>query len=469
MVQMVRQNIAYAAKFVKLTNRKNNRAGNIGRALKGIAPAFRPSFGYVYRAEYREANGRRQVINAWWEIDEPGPDGKPEHGSPAWVVQQTFAWVGQREKTLHWVAKELNNLGIPTAQGRRWNPGKVHRLVRNRCYSGKHAYNVNARVPSLNQPLTDITAEIKRNRKEPKPESEWVYFDVPPLVPEVLWKRANELLTARGRGRGKQGKRIEALLRGRIFCPNCRQPMVVRRHTKNRQRAYYHCRRHGERWREQPCTYSKFIPSSWDEVIWADLCSLLRDDRWLDAELESLQSEAQAVSKLNRQQEIKASQAQNKISKIQQGFEGGIYSIEQAKSRIAHLNAQAAEAEQESKRLMSRSGNGPASSLELSALKTELRVLRDRNLDQTTFQEKTDIIGTLGLRVFPADDLKTMRVQCQLRIDKRPNAPNPIEPDPEYPSNIAVKTEPEQGPGWGKVSPAPPNWTKSRTFIRRTQ
>lgn len=45
MVQMVRQNLAYAAKFVKLVNRKNNRAGNIGRALKGIASAFRPSYG----------------------------------------------------------------------------------------------------------------------------------------------------------------------------------------------------------------------------------------------------------------------------------------------------------------------------------------------------------------------------------------------------------------------------------------
>ena len=37
--QMMRQTLAHVAKFVKLTNRKNNRAGNIGRVLKGMVPA----------------------------------------------------------------------------------------------------------------------------------------------------------------------------------------------------------------------------------------------------------------------------------------------------------------------------------------------------------------------------------------------------------------------------------------------
>ena len=41
MSQMVRQNLAHAAKFLKLANRKNNRGGNIRRVLKGLAPAHR--------------------------------------------------------------------------------------------------------------------------------------------------------------------------------------------------------------------------------------------------------------------------------------------------------------------------------------------------------------------------------------------------------------------------------------------
>ena len=324
MVQMVRHNIAYAAKFVKLTNRKNNRGGNVGRALKGIAPAFRASYGYIYRAEYTEESGRRSVVRAWWEIDSLSPDGKPNEGSPAWVVQQVFTWIGEEEKTLHWVARELNRLGVPTAFGRRWKPEKVRRIIRNGCYTGKHAYNVNTMVPSLDQPLTDITAEIKRNRKQEKPETEWVYFDVPLLVGEDLSQRANDLLTNRGRGRGKQGQRIDALLRARIYCPECRRPMVVRRHSRNRERIYYYCRQHGETWPGRPCTYRTFVPGSWDQIVWADLCSLLRDDRWLEAELKEAKREDEAAAKLARQQEAKVSRVRSKRLKVQQGYEADI-------------------------------------------------------------------------------------------------------------------------------------------------
>lgn len=41
MSQMVRMNIASAAKFVKLANRKNAVGGNIGRVVKGSVPAHR--------------------------------------------------------------------------------------------------------------------------------------------------------------------------------------------------------------------------------------------------------------------------------------------------------------------------------------------------------------------------------------------------------------------------------------------
>ena len=82
MSQMMRQNLAYAAKFVKLVNRKNNRGGNIGRVLKGIAPAHRAPYGYTYHADYRDENGRRTVVRAWWEADSLDPEGQPVLGTP---------------------------------------------------------------------------------------------------------------------------------------------------------------------------------------------------------------------------------------------------------------------------------------------------------------------------------------------------------------------------------------------------
>ncbi len=73
-----------------------------------------------------------------------------------------------------------------------------------------------------------------------KPENEWVHFEVTPLVSEELWAQANRSLMERGRGKGKEGKRIEALLRGRLFCPSCRQLLAIYRDS-NHHLTYYIC------------------------------------------------------------------------------------------------------------------------------------------------------------------------------------------------------------------------------------
>ena len=54
--------------------------------------------------------------------------------------------------------------------------------------------------------LTDITAERKRTLRKAKPEDDWAHFDVPALVSEELWRRANDNIRERGKGRGKAGK-----------------------------------------------------------------------------------------------------------------------------------------------------------------------------------------------------------------------------------------------------------------------
>ncbi len=60
-------------------------------------------------------------------------------------------------------------------------------------------------------------------------------------------------------------------------------------------------------------------------------------------------------------------------------------------------------------------------------------MLRDQNLDGATFEERAEIVTKLGIEVYPAEDLKSMRVRCLLdpgiRPDKeqRPATPN----DPE--------------------------------------
>ncbi len=79
MSQMVRMNIASAAKFVTIANHKNAVGGNIGRVVKGSALAHRAAYGYRYRREAEMApDGRMHVKRAWWDVDELGPDGRKQ-------------------------------------------------------------------------------------------------------------------------------------------------------------------------------------------------------------------------------------------------------------------------------------------------------------------------------------------------------------------------------------------------------
>jgi site-specific DNA recombinase len=244
--QFARSIMAHAAKATKLANRKNALGGNIGRVVKGWAPAHRAPYGYTYKRDAEiGTDGRVYIKRAWWEINELDPDGNPVLRSPAWVVVQMFKYLSEG-RTLYWIASYLNEIGITTPEGGKWSTSRVAKVAHRHCYTGNHQYNVNARVTNPDRPLLDITAELKRTLIRPKPKEEWVQFTVPALLSEEVWQRANRQIKERGRGRGKEGKSIQALLRNRIYCPECNRPMVVRR-DGHQHLVYYHCSKYGLR------------------------------------------------------------------------------------------------------------------------------------------------------------------------------------------------------------------------------
>lgn len=70
-----------------------------------------------------------------------------------------------------------------------------------------------------------------------------------------------------------------------------------------------------------------------------------------------------------------------------------------------------AKAQQEIKRLNRLAGEGnPA--VNVNELRKELEGLAQENLDKATFAEKRDIIIKLGIRVYPSEDLKAVKIRC---------------------------------------------------------
>jgi len=447
--QFARSILAHAAKLVKFANRKNAVGGNIGRVVKGSVLAHGAAYGYRYQADREIApDGRVTIKRAWWEVNELGSDGQPLYGSPAWVVVQMFEWVGGEGRTLRWVLKRLNGMGIKAPEGGNWAPNKVAKIIHRHCYTGNHVYNANARVPNPDRPLGDITAEVKRTLIRPKPKEDSVPFKVPALVSEEVWLKANANTAERGRGRGKQGKSIQALLRNRILCPRCGKPMVVRRDGRQ-NRVYYHCSKYFRPWVENPCTYHRFVPGDWDELVWCDICTWLRDDAWVEQQLVSDQFQDENTAKLIKLQQFKISQAKAKIAKVQEGFEGGIYGLDEAKGRIADHQTAIARSESEIQRLQEGAHARASSEADLEAMKEELKALRDKNLDEATFEEKLEIVSKLGIKVYPLEDLKSMRVACQLNLAH-------IHSDTLSSTKSQADGESESAIGCGKVQFGPP-------------
>jgi DNA invertase Pin-like site-specific DNA recombinase len=414
--QFVRSALTFSNKLTRLATNRNARAGNIGRVLKGWVPSTKAPYGYRYQRDAEITQGGKiQIKQAWWDVDELDLDGKPLPESPAGTVVSIFRWLGIERRSSYWVACKLNEMGIKAPGGGKWSPTAVCGLAYRQCYTGKHRYNANARVHNPDRPLGDVTGSVGRTVLRPKPEGEAVEFSVPSLVSEELWNNTNDALRRRGRGHGKQGKTIAALLRGRIFCPRCGKPMVVRRKS-GQAKTYYYCSRYYKPWSKEPCTYRSFIPGNWDDLAWDCVCALLQQDAWLEQQLAAEENHLHNLNKLIKLEQHRILQAQTKITKIQEGFEAGLYTIEEAKSRIANCQKTIAEAERETNRSEHQMSDN-STVIDVDALRQELKSLGEKNLDEATFEDRRDILNKLDIRVYPSEDLKTVKVKCGLSLD----------------------------------------------------
>ncbi len=276
--------------------------------------------------------------------------------------------------------------------------------------TGKAYYNKNQRVPNPNKPLGDLTMQIKRTLTRPKPENDRVQFEVPALTTYELWQRANNTLRERGRGRGKQGKKIQALFRARLFCPICGKPMSVMRRKSSR--IYYYCRTRYSKWLKDPCPYNRFVPATWDNEIWQEICDMLKNDMWIEQQLAVELDRSSDIEKLIRLQEHKINTYQGKVRKVEEGFEGGLYTLEEAKFRKQKGQEAINTAQLEINTLKEQLNAGGFTPDTVKSLRLELKSLQDRNMAEASFEERLDLVARLGVKVYPSEDLKSRRIKC---------------------------------------------------------
>jgi site-specific DNA recombinase len=116
----------------------------------------------------------------------------------------------KRKKT---VTRLLNDAGHRTRKGARFSPKTVGRLIEDPTAKGLRRGNYTTRTgPHENWKF--------------KPENEWVFTEVAPIVSEEVWEQCNQILAQAEKREHRPAKRVVHAFAGLTFC-GCGEPMYV--------------------------------------------------------------------------------------------------------------------------------------------------------------------------------------------------------------------------------------------------
>ena len=143
---------------------------------------------------------------------------------------------------------------------------------------------------------------------------------------------------------------------------------------------------------------------------------MMSSDAWLEQQLVTELSQSAHLEKLIRLEQLKVSQARLRIIKIQEGWEKGFYTPEEVQIKLTEQREAVTRAESEIVRLRGQMADRGLSAIEAELLRQELKALRDRNLQESTFEERADLIAKLGIKILPSEDLKSRKIFCRLNL-----------------------------------------------------
>ena len=98
---------------------------------------------------------------------------------------------------------------------------------------------------------------------------------------------ANNNLAKRGRGRGKDGKYVEALLRRRVFYPKCNRLLGIYLDSNYHHISYYICVSRPQGWKKERWCLHSFRVNWLDNVVWDCIYSLMKQPILIDEYLSS--------------------------------------------------------------------------------------------------------------------------------------------------------------------------------------
>lgn len=197
------------------------------------------------------------------------------------VVRMMFEWFAGG-RTEHGIAKELNELGVPTKRGGKWHPLTVRNVLKHKSYIGLDYYGMyRCRIVLENK---GTPQEKKRVVRTLRPESEWIEIRgfSPRIMTDELWEAVQRRLAM---PRARRGRVRMYLVTGYTRCGKCGTPVNGASNYGDKRR--YRCRgTQATSTRGKICD-APYIPADeLEEAVWGGIVGALTNPAVLLSEME---------------------------------------------------------------------------------------------------------------------------------------------------------------------------------------
>lgn len=242
------------AEYEKDKIRERTVRGKLAKARNGqIMPMRTPPYGYAWQDGMLYVNESESAL-----------------------VRNIFAWYLSGQ-TMREIGTKLIESGVPARLGS-WNASTIGNIIKNETYIGKYFYNrrKHERVPDKK------TAGGRPSvREKQRPESEHILIEVPAIIDDLTWQRA-QIQRGRNTRNSRRNTKLNYLARGGyLHCADCGRVLqntsYTAGHGENSYRVgVYRCPNLAPRnYSIQKCPSSSVRAEYLDTFIWQDLTAAL--------------------------------------------------------------------------------------------------------------------------------------------------------------------------------------------------
>ncbi|MET3699330.1 site-specific DNA recombinase [Bacillus oleivorans] len=170
------------------------------------------------------------------------------------------------------IAKYLTDHGIPTATGKKiWHRNVVRQILMNEAYTGRYALN------KTNSEGDYVRMQLGLSRKQKtRPKEEWIYTEIPRIISDEQYIRAQELLEVARRRYSKKAQN-DYLLSGLLRCSDCGNTMVGTKATWWGQKVLMYTDRKNSAGAKNPGCGNQIKIQEVEKFVWENVLSILNN------------------------------------------------------------------------------------------------------------------------------------------------------------------------------------------------